>query len=80
MLISDEELEKAFRNVNFGVADHRALLNASVLKKLVGYHCGWTITCIMKDLKLIGETEKVTKKGILLVREAYSDLMMRQGG
>lgn len=79
MIISDEELEQAFKNTNFGTDNYRALLNTSVLKKLVGYHCGWTITCIMKDLKLIGKTEKVTKKGILLVREAYDDLM-RQGG
>lgn len=79
MIITDEEIQMVFTNTNFGVTDYRGLLNSSVLKKLVGYHCGWTITCIMRDLKLIGKTDKVTKKGILLVREAYGDLM-RKGG
>lgn len=80
MTVSDAELKEAFRGTNFGVADHRELLNVSVLKKLVGYHCGWTITCIMKELKLVGKTEEVTKKGKLLVREAYHELMIRSGG
>lgn len=56
--VSDEELHAAFKNTNFGVKDHRSLLNTSVLKKLVGYHCGHTITCIMQKLGLIGKTGK----------------------
>ena len=77
MIVSDEEIKAAFKGTNFGVADHRELLNASVLKKLVRYHCGWTITSIMQELNLIGKTGKVNKKGKLLVREAYHELMIR---
>lgn len=80
MVLSDEEIEKAFKGTNFGHTNYRELLNASVLKKLLDYHCGWTITCIMKELGLIGKTEKVTKKGKLLVREAYRELIIISGG
>lgn len=80
MVVSDEEIEKAFKGTNFGHTNYRELLNRSVLKKLLDYHCGWTITCIMKELGLIGKTEKVTKKGQLLVREAYRELIIISGG
>lgn len=80
MVISDEEIEKAFQNTNFGSTNHRKLLEVSVLKRLVDYHCGWTITEIMKELNLIGKTEKVTKKGKEFVREAYHELMINKGG
>jgi hypothetical protein len=73
--ISDAEIEEAFKNTNFGHTKYRELLNASVLKKLVGYHCGHTITTIMKEMGLIGKTEAPTKRGIQLVREAFGHLM-----
>ena len=79
MIVTDEEIKKAFDGTNFGGADFRQLLNTSVLKKLVGYHCGHTITEIMKELGLIGKTEKPTKKGILLVREAFATQMLGGG-
>lgn len=79
MIITDKEIEIAFLGTNFGHTKYRELLNASVLKKLVGYHCGHTITVIMKELGLIGKTEKPTKKGIALVREVYGHLMMVGG-
>lgn len=77
--VSDEDIERVFKNTNFGGADHRKLLEASVFKKMVGYHCGFTITCIMEGLGLIGRTGKPTKKGIEFVRHAYSHLLMVSG-
>ncbi len=79
-IVSNKELAEAFTGTNFGTTRHRELLNVSVLKKLVGYHCGHTITTIMTEMKLIGKTGKPTKRGVLLVREAYNDLMINQGG
>lgn len=79
MIVTDEEITKAFEGTNFGRTDFRQLLNTSVLNKLVGYHCGHTITEIMKELGLIGKTEKPTKKGILLVREAFATQMLGGG-
>lgn len=79
-IVSDEELEVAFHNTNFGGADKRELLNASVFKRAVGYHCGHTITMIMVQLGLIGEkTWRVTKKGQKLLREAYHEQLLKSG-
>ena len=78
-IVSDAEIEIHFLGTNFGHAKHREMLNASVLKKLVGYHCGHTITEIMKNMGLIGKTGKPTKKGITLVREAFHDQMKVSG-
>jgi hypothetical protein len=77
--VTDEEIAMAFTNTNFGRTDYRELLQSSVLKKLVGYHCGHTITTIMQELRLIGKTGKPTKRGIDMVRTAYGHLM-RNGG
>ena len=73
--VSDDEIAEAFKNTNFGRTDYRELLQASVLEKLVGYHCGHTITTIMQELGLIGKTGKPTKRGIDMVRTAYGHLM-----
>ena len=77
--VSDDELEAAFEGTNFGTRDHRQLLEISVLKKAVGYHCGHTITTIMRDLRLIGKDSKVLRRGQML-REAFHDLMIGKGG
>jgi hypothetical protein len=73
--ITDEEIVTAFTNTNFGRSDHRSLLEASVLKKLVGYYCGHTITVIMRELGLIGATGIPTKKGKRFAALAYHHLM-----
>lgn len=78
-LITDEELRKVFRGTDFGGVDHRELLNASVLKILIDYHCGHTITVIMTKLGLIGKTGRPTKKGIALVRESFGHLLAVSG-
>lgn len=77
--ITDAQLALAFAHANFGTSDHRRLLEASVLKKLLGYQCGHTITVIMQELGLIGATRIPTKKGKAFVAHAYSDLMRCSG-
>jgi hypothetical protein len=67
-IVSDNELEVAFLGTNFGSNNHRKLLEASVLKKAIGYHCGWTITQIMIDLKLINKKYVVLSKGRRLLQ------------
>lgn len=78
-VVTDEEIKIAFLGTNFGTDKLRELLEASVLKKLVQYHCGHTITTIMTRMGLIDKKEVVTKKGISLIREAYSHLMSHSG-
>lgn len=62
-IISEQELEIVFLGTNFGGVDHRKLLEASVLKKAMGYHCGWTITRIMERMHLVSPTGNVLKRG-----------------
>lgn len=61
--ITEAEIEEAFDGTNFGGANHRKLLEQGVLKRLTGYHCGHTLTMIMRRLGLTTEKDTVTKKG-----------------
>lgn len=69
--ISDQEIAAAFEGTNFGGADHRKLLEQGVLKRLAGYHCGHTLTMIMRRLGLTTAKDTVTKKGKLFVMSAF---------
>nr|WP_279089135.1 Lar family restriction alleviation protein [Comamonas thiooxydans] len=75
-VVSDDELAKAFAGTNFGSADHRQELHVAVLKKASGYHCGHTITTIMRELRLIGVHGLPTKKGRRLISLAFHALMV----
>lgn len=79
-VLSDSEIANAFAGTNFGHTEFRDLLNASVLKKAMGYHCGSTITAIMHRLGLISlRAGKPLKRGEALLREAYSELTRDAG-
>jgi hypothetical protein len=80
-VVTPQELADAFTNTNFGGVDHRELLHASVIKKACGYHCGHTITCIMKELRLINRSGDVLKRGKDLMRSdrALHALMLKSG-
>lgn len=77
--VTDAEILAAFEGTNFGHTNYRDLLQASVLKKMLGYHCGSTITAIMFRMCLIGKTGVVTVRGRQLLRVAYSHLMKASG-
>lgn len=81
-MFTQEDIEKAFRNTNFGVdtwQEKHEILLRSVLKKAIGYYTGWTIECIMKELKLIGKNNLPTKKGRKFLREHYKHLTEGSG-
>lgn len=78
-VIPDYELEDAFRGTNFGEVDRRKPLEASVLKKAMGYYCGHTITTIMQGIGLIGKNGTVLRRGKMLLRDSY-DHLVREGG
>lgn len=69
--VTDEDIEIAFRNTDFGGANHRSLLEQGVLKKTVGYHSGWTLTQIMIKIGLTTEKGNITKKGRDFMFEAF---------
>ena len=71
--VTDEDIVRVFTNTNFGHDRHRELLEASVFKKLLGFHCGHTITTIMGELGLIGKNGRPTKKGRAFTADAYEN-------
>lgn len=75
-VVNDDDLAKAFAGTNFGSTDHRRRLHVAVLKKASGYHCGHTITTIMRELRLIDASGLLTKKGRKLLSLAYHALMV----
>ena len=79
-VVTDEEITSAFEGTNFGSSDHRERLGASVVKRLVEYHCGHTITMIMRDMGLTGKTDKPTKRGIQFAREFLNPHLINKGG
>lgn len=75
-IVSEAELQMVFSGTNFGTTEHRHLLHQAVLKKACGYHCGHTITTIMRALGLIGVNMLPTKKGRALMGIAFRDQTM----
>ncbi len=75
--ISDEEIEVAFKYTNFGydgsVKAHREVLAHGCLKRLVPYHNGWTLTCIMRQLGLTTEKDTLTAKGKKFIYAHFQD-------
>lgn len=72
--VSDEEIIEAFHNTNFGmdgVVFWRKLLEQGCLKRLVPYHSGWTLTCILRNLGLTTEKDTLTVKGKKFLYAAF---------
>lgn len=71
-IITDDQIEKAFLNTNFGDMDRRVMLTQGILKTIAGYKTGGhTLTNIMKNLGLISDKGTVLKKGKMLLFKAF---------
>jgi hypothetical protein len=73
-LVTDEELNKALGNANFGGMEKREVIRVGTLKCLAGYYQGHTSKTICTQLGLISEKYRVTAKG-----RAYLFLSCRNG-
>lgn len=63
-LITDEQLNKAWGNANFGqTVTKREVIANCLLKYACGYSTGHTVYCICRELKLITEQERLTTLG-----------------
>jgi hypothetical protein len=66
-LISDKELEAAFKNTNFGSSAPRDIVKYALLKASCKYANGHTAQSILQELGLVGKSymkaESLTKKG-----------------
>lgn len=70
--LTDDYIKTCFAGTNFGRHDYRVLLAHSVLKKAIGYHCGWTITQIMKNIGLITpKAENLTQLGKMFLYDSF---------
>ena len=63
LIISDADLDKEFVGTSFGDSFQRDLVKWCLMKKTCDFSDGGTITRICQDLKLLGKTRKITKKG-----------------
>lgn len=76
--ITDEEVIKAWGNANFGIPlnpeQKKNFIRNAVMKKAMGYHCGHTITQIMKELGLINKSELPSKKGRTFLQGLHDKL------
>lgn len=77
--ISMDQINYAFGGTNFGspgtVAYRRKLLERACVKKALAYHCGGTITRIMRELGLIHHNETLTELGKQVSRCALHDYL-----
>lgn len=66
--LTDEQIEEAFKNTNFGTTKYREILVEGVRKTMLGQHNGWTMTMIIRNLGFgvsnKNDGNKVTKLGL----------------
>jgi hypothetical protein len=74
-LVTDEDLERAWGNANFGGMTPREVIRLGTLKCLAGWYQGYTSKTICTELGLIDSQYRVTAKG-----RAYIWLSCKRGG
>ena len=66
-MITDNQIEDAWENADFGEVNKRDFLNQTMLKYVCGYESGHTTFCICQDLELVKRNSKgkiiITKFG-----------------
>lgn len=60
-LVTDEQMQEAFRGTNFGHDDYRGLLAQGCIKSLACWHQGHTLTTILQELRLINWNKQTGK-------------------
>jgi hypothetical protein len=61
--LTDEEINKAFGNANFGGLTPIEVVCQGLLKCASGYYQGYTSNKILLELKLVNERYKLTERG-----------------
>lgn len=73
-IISDEALDQAWGNANFGEMSKRDVIKGALLKCVAGYYTGHTAKCILIELKLVYANKwEITKRGGKYLFAAYHD-------
>lgn len=77
--LTDEVINAAFGNTNFGREDFRTILAETVLKRASGYHSGWTATTICMSLGLLSKkNHSATKLGLTFAFHHYYKPCVRE--
>lgn len=82
-IISDAAIIRVHGNANFGSMDPREVVNDGVRKSAIGYHCGHTQVCILREHGLITKSRgmsfdvNLTKKGKRYARALCHDALFR---
>lgn len=77
--LTDEVINAAFGNTNFGREDFRTILAETVLKRASGYHSGWTATTICMNLGLLSKkNQSATKLGLTFAFHHYYKPCVRE--
>ena len=71
--ITDEEIKIAFANTDFGVDDHREVVNYSLLQYACGITTGSFARAILQELGLITNSRNLTKKGKIYLYTAFNN-------
>jgi len=70
--IDDNVIAEAFEGTDFGGEDPAFILRTGVLKWLVGYHSGETLTKIMTEMDLVINGE-ITERGRWFLYNAFKN-------
>lgn len=78
LLVSDEQIEDAFKGTNFGdnydnTPSKRCLIGQCLLKLNCGYNDGHTIKQICRELNLVTSKFNLNKKGKEFLFRCYYD-------
>jgi hypothetical protein len=72
-ILSDEQINNAWGNANFGESNRRDVVANALLKYASGYVTGYTIAQICRELGLITKQCKLTALGKQYLYEAYAN-------
>ncbi len=72
-VLTDEKINQAWGNANFGDRSKRSIIANALLKYACGYATGHTVMQICTELGLIGKTQRLTKQGKQYLWEYYSN-------
>ncbi|HFI9533471.1 TPA: hypothetical protein ACGSV4_002214 [Escherichia coli] len=77
--LTDEVINAAFENANFGRTDFRTILAETVMKRAAGFHSGWTATTICMGLGLLSsKNQSATKLGLTFAFHHYYKPCVRE--
>ena len=73
-LVTGEQIEKVWQNANFGDTPRREVIFNALHQIAGNFATGHTAECIVKELRLVGVKDTLTKKGAKYLFYAIKEL------